>query len=362
MTGRMEGAPDRPGAGTGPPAGAAFFGMGAPGAQTQYDGYAPAPSGLGASLSPGSRRKRGYRKRKMENPLDSPVGGGVVLYLLGQKRTRGVMGVYRIGQFSKINRVSVKTLRYYDEAGILKPSYVDQENGYRYYTSEQLPQIHKVIALRQIGFSVREISRILKGGDMTGIFENRKAELEASIRENQCQLSQISHYLRRMEEGFSMGYQVAVKELFGVTVYSKRMVIPDYDAYFEIVPRLGETISAANPGLQCSEPPTCFVIYHDGEYREKDIDIEFCEAVDSVGNEVDGIVFKQMEKVPAAACTYHKGPYSTIGEAYASVYKWIEDNGYVPCACPRESYIDGIWNKDEEEEWLTELQVPIQKA
>lgn len=272
------------------------------------------------------------------------------------------MGLYRIGQFSKINRISVKTLRYYDETGILKPSYVDRENGYRYYTSGQLPQIHRVLALRQIGFSVHEVSLILQGHDVGGIFENRKAELEALIRESQVQLSRIAHHLDKMKEGFPMEYQVAVKELPGVLVYSKRMAIPDTDAYFDIVPRLGEAVAAANPGLRCTEPPYCFVIYHDGEYRETEIDIEFCEAVDSLGKEVEGIVFKRLERVPAAACAYHQGPYSTIGAAYASVYQWIEDNGYLPGGCPRESYIDGIWNRDQETEWLTELQVPIVPA
>lgn len=269
--------------------------------------------------------------------------------------------MYRIGQFSKINKVTIKTLRYYDEIEILKPSFVDQENGYRYYTSEQLPELHKIMALRQIGFSIDEISLILNGHNITGIFENRKTELEAAISESQLQLSQISHYLEKMKEDFNMNYQVALKELPEVIVYSKRMVVQNYNAYFEIIPKWGEVVTAANPELKCSEPAYCFVIYHNGEYREKDIDVEFCEAVEAFGNEVDGVVFKKMDKIPTAACVYHKGPYSTLGSAYAFVFKWIEDNGYVPFEGPRESYIDGIWNKEEENEWLTELQVPIIK-
>ena len=73
------------------------------------------------------------------------------------------------------------------------------------------------------------------------------------------------------------------------------------------------------------------------------------------------IEFKKMDKILTAACVYHKGSYSTLGAAYAFVFKWIEDNGYVPCEGPRESYIDGIWNKEDENDWLTELQVPIIK-
>ena len=103
--------------------------------------------------------------------------------------------MYRIGMFSKINKVTVKTLRYYDEVGLLIPAYVDEENGYRYYTSNQLPIIHKIKALRQMGFTIDEITLIIKGIKATEIFENRKKELEKAIEESNKQASQINYYL-----------------------------------------------------------------------------------------------------------------------------------------------------------------------
>ena len=75
--------------------------------------------------------------------------------------------------------------------------------------------------------------------------------------------------------------------------------------------------------------------------------------------DTETIKFKKIDKIDTAACVMHKGPYSTLGEAYSAVYKWIEENNYIPCDNPRESYIDGIWNKEDPEEWLTEIQVPI---
>lgn len=131
-----------------------------------------------------------------------------------------------------------------------------------------------------------------------------------------------------------------------------------------------KSFSASGPGVRkvnrvktvlISIPEYCFVIYHDGEYKESDIDVEFCEAVTSFGKDTDTIKFKKLEKVPAAACVYHKGPYSTISNAYSHLFKWIADNGYAPCDNPRESYIDGVWNKESDSQWLTELQVPIIK-
>lgn len=269
------------------------------------------------------------------------------------------MFVYRIGLFSKINKVTVKTLRYYDEVGLLKPAFIDEENGYRYYTSEQLPAIHKIIALRQIGFSIEEILAIHNGYGLTRIFEERKHELEVTIEESQQQLSQVTHYLEQMKGDFSMNYEVALKELPEVIVYSKRVVIPDYNYYFEIIPKIGKEVKKSNPELKCTVPEYCFIIYHDGEYKEKDIDVEFCEAVTAVGKDTETIKFKKMDRIATAACVYHKGSYSSIGNAYAHLFKWITDNGYTPLECPRESYINGIWNKENENEWLTELQVPI---
>lgn len=269
--------------------------------------------------------------------------------------------MYRIGLFSKINKVTIKTLRYYDEIGLLKPAFVDEENNYRYYTSDQLPLIHKIIALRQIGFSIDEILAIHQGQDSIAIFKHREQELKSLVEESQRQLGQITHYLAKMKEDFSMNYEVVLKELPEVKVYSKRMVIPDYNAYFEIIPKIGEEVTKANPEIKCAVPEYCFIIYHDGEYKEKNLDVELCEAVTAFGKDSETIKFKKIEKVPTAACVYHKGPYSTIGNAYAHLFKWIEENGFLASDNPRESYVDGIWNKEVESEWLTELQVPIIK-
>lgn len=269
--------------------------------------------------------------------------------------------MYRIGMFSKINKVTVKTLRYYDEVGLLKPEFVDNLNGYRYYTSDQLPVLHKIIALRQIGFSIDEISEILNGHNIFKIFEKKKDIVESLIQKNIEQLTQITHYLEKLKEDFSMNYEVVLKELPEVIVYSRRMIIQNYDAYFQIIPKIGEEITKANPDLKSTVPEYCFVIYHDGEYKEKDIDVEFCEAVTSIGKDTETIKFKKIKKEPFAACVLHKGPYKTLGNAYAHLFKWIEDNGYEVSNPPRESYIDGIWNKEDENQWLTELQIPVVK-
>ncbi len=268
--------------------------------------------------------------------------------------------MFRIGMFSKIGKTTIKTLHYYEEVGLLRPACVDSENGYRFYTTDQLFDLHRIMALRQIGLSVQEISDVMNNRRVDEILLQRQSELERALAETSDRLSRINHYIENRKENRQMNYQALIKEISECVVFSKRMTIPNYPALNEVVPAIGKAITEANPGLKCAEPAYCFNIYHDGEYKESDIDVEFCEAVTKTGKEVDGIVFKT---IPAAtvATVMHKGPYRMIGGAYAFLFKWAEDNGYTIVDNPRESYIDGIWNKDSEDEWLTEVQLPVRK-
>ena len=270
--------------------------------------------------------------------------------------------MYRIGQFSKIGKVTVKALRFYEEEGLLAPSFVDSLTGYRYYESTQIPLVHKILALRQCGFSIPEIRLILRGRKVSALFAQRRARLEAAHREAAAQLSAFASYIDSLTEGGTMNYEVVVKDLPCVMVFSKRMKVECYDSYFDLIPRIGEEIGAANPDLRClDDPPYGFIIYHDGEYKERDLDVEYCEAVAEAGRPVGDIVFKTVAAVPEAACVLHKGPYSGLRQAYAAVFKWIDENGYIPADNPRESHIDGIWNKEDPADWLTELQVPVRR-
>ena len=74
--------------------------------------------------------------------------------------------MYKIGDFSSMSKTTIKTLRYYEKQGLLTPVYIDQNTGYRYYESSQLIDISKIISLRQIGLSIKEIKKVLDGYDM----------------------------------------------------------------------------------------------------------------------------------------------------------------------------------------------------
>lgn len=268
--------------------------------------------------------------------------------------------MFRIGEFSKMSKTTIKTLRYYDEIGLLKPEETDKFTSYRFYTTNQLVKLHHIQSLRQIGLSIDEIKLILAGHSAKAILEKRKAELVAEISCGQEQLSRIEFILLGREEQNFMNYQAITKELPECIVYSKRMTVPDYDAYFELIPALGKKIVQKYPDIKCTVPEYCFIIYLDGEYKEKDINVEFCEAIDQLKPDFDDIKFKKIESITAVS-VMHKGAYAGLPRAYAFAFKWIEENGYAVADAPRESYIDGIWNKENEEDWLTELQVPIVK-
>jgi len=121
--------------------------------------------------------------------------------------------------FSKLGQVTVKTLHHYDEVGLLTPAQVDDFTGYRYYTTDQLFRLNEIVALRQMGFSIAEISAVAEisaTGDsrgITGILEQRKAELENESQIVADRLFRINHYISERKEGKNMDYQAVIENI-----------------------------------------------------------------------------------------------------------------------------------------------------
>ena len=150
------------------------------------------------------------------------------------------MDLYRIGEFSKLSKTTIKTLRYYDEIDLLKPGTIDKFTGYRFYGTDQLVKLHHIKSLRQIGLSIEEIKLILSGHSTKNILEKRRAELLDEIQNAEDQLSRIEFILSGKEEEQFMNYQGIIKELPECIVYSKRMTAPSYDDYFKLIPAVGK--------------------------------------------------------------------------------------------------------------------------
>ena len=264
--------------------------------------------------------------------------------------------MYRIGEFSTLSKTTIKTLRYYEKEKLLIPSYVDLETGYRFYETKQLLDLSKIISLRQIGLSIDNIRNILNGDNIDKYLVNRKEEIESELTITNDQLSRINYLL----EGENMKYEIIVKELPDYTVYYKEGVVENFSKLTDFILASGEECLELNPNIKCIEPDYCYVSYLDGEYKDSNIKVRYSQAVDRIGKENDSIKFEKLNPIKAA-CVYHKGAYEKLGEAYGYILKWVEENGYEIAEPIRERYIDGMWNKEDVNEWLTEIQVPIRK-
>lgn len=265
--------------------------------------------------------------------------------------------MYKIGEFSKMSKVTVKTLRYYESEKLLEPVFIDSYTGYRYYESSQLVDVSRIVSLRQAGLSIKEIKSIFDGVDVTEILQNRKAEIEKTLNDCTTQLSKINYLL----EGQNMKNEIFIKEIPECVVYYCDGVISDFSEITQFVLKSGTKCSKANPNLKCLTPDYCYVSYLDGEYKEKDIKIRYAQAVEKFGNETEDVKFMKLNPV-TAICIYHKGSYDKLRDSYNILLEYIENNGYEIIDNPRECYIDGCWNKDNEADYLTEIQFPVSKA
>lgn len=263
--------------------------------------------------------------------------------------------MHKIGEFSVLAKTTIKTLRYYEKENLLIPSFVDA-NGYRYYETKQLLDLAKIISLRQIGFTITEIKSVLDGIDIKHLLSKRKQLIQKELDEFNYQLSKINYLL----EGKNMKNECIMKELPEYTVYYKEGVIENFSKITDFILSSGEECRKLNPGIKCIEPDYCYINYLDGEYRDTDIKIRYAQAVTKECISNDTIKFEKLKPL-TAVCIYHKGAYENLGETYGAIMKFIEENNYEIIEYPRERYIDGIWNKENVEDWLTEIQVPVKR-
>lgn len=260
----------------------------------------------------------------------------------------------KIGEFSKLSHLTVKALRFYEKEGILIPVSVDGRTGYRLYETYQLEDAAKIKSYRQLDLSIEEIKAILSGKDAKEVFRQKAIFLQKRRNEIAACLSAINHILENDEPK----YRVTVKETPEAIVRYSEVRLPKYSDMMRYIPAIGEECMKYNPNLKYAEPPYEFCEYLDDEHKDEDVLIRHNKAVTAFGNESENVKFRKIPSAKALSI-FHKGAYDQIGEAYAYIMKYAEENGYTVAGLSRECYIDGIWNKDSADEWLTEIQLPI---
>ncbi|MGN0661569.1 MAG: MerR family transcriptional regulator [Faecalibacterium sp.] len=264
--------------------------------------------------------------------------------------------LYKIGMFAAMNHITVKTLRFYEEHGLLIPALIHPDTGYRYYTLSQMAVLHQITALKLAGFTLEEIVRIHSGADEKAVLLKKKAELLAKIADLTRQIAEVDGYLSKKKT--SLSAPVLIKTIPETVAAFMRIRLASYDCLFDRMPEMGALMEEA--GCTCALPEYCFTNYLEPGYRDAGILVEICESVVEAKEEIGDLQFKIFPEIQAA-CVFHKGSYRTFSESYETVLRYIEENGYEIAGEIRESYIDGIWNKDSESEWLSEIQVPVRR-
>lgn len=267
----------------------------------------------------------------------------------------------KIGEFSKLAMVTVKTLRFYDEVGLLKPHQVDEWTGYRYYDSRQLFVIHKIVALRQAGLTIDEIKSVMSGNNTLEILEGRQNELENELNNLHERILRITKFINEYKENKVMKFQITIKEIESVDVFYGIKKLHSFDDLGEFIVGLGEECAESNPDVKCINPDHCFVSYLDEEFTPTDFTAMYAQAVEKKGVDSGNVKFKTMPSITAASILV-KGDYNNLPLAYAYAMEWLNANGYAISDNIRERYIDGCWNKDNTDDYLTEIQIPVKKA
>lgn len=272
------------------------------------------------------------------------------------------MRKFKIGDFSKLSQIGSKTLRYYDDIGLLKPSHVDRFTGYRYYTVEQLPRLNRILALKELGFSLEQIARLLEDSlsaeQLQGMLHMKQAEVERSIAEEQQRLLRIQARLQQIKaEGAPSLYDVVLKHIDALAVACIRDCVPDYSHSGHLF----NALFAVLDDQQITPVGVPFALYHDGEYREHDPDIEVCIQVSAPGEAASRVTFRQLPP-QTVAMTLHTGSYAMLSSAYGALLSWIAANNYDILPPPiRELYLRGPGSECAAQDYVTEIQIPVVK-
>jgi DNA-binding transcriptional MerR regulator len=282
--------------------------------------------------------------------------------------------MFKIGEFSRLSRVSVRMLRHYDQLGLLTPSQTDKFTGYRYYTASQLPRLNRILALRDLGFSLEQIAGMLEDDisseQLLGMLKLKRAEVEEQMQLEQQRLARLEVRIRQMSESPKDGtYDVIVRDIEPELVATYREVAADDDRIQQMFDMV-EVYVAQYEAARADKPP--FSIYYDDEYREKDVDAEVAVPLKYAIPESELIRVRQFPQLTNVACVIHVGDYSAIYQAYNSLLAWIEANDYQMSGPIHEVYLrygaDGLnfelprtYLGSDANEYVTELQLSVEK-
>jgi DNA-binding transcriptional MerR regulator len=273
--------------------------------------------------------------------------------------------MFKIGEFSTIARVSDVLLRHYDDIDLLKPSYVDPENGYRYYSIEQLPQLNRILALRDLGLALDQIGSLISDDisseEIQGMLKLREAQIEQSIKDERSRLRQVKARLKQIRQSGTLSeHDVVVKAIPEQPFLSLKTRIPSLmnsgHYYYEI--------TDAVMAHQVKGLSYCVAVFHEPAFRVENVAWELGFLLNAPfsgtlplpdGNEMCGRTLPAVEQM---ATVVHMGPWSEMHLGFGALGAWMEVNGFAIAGPAREVYLNLV-PPGQDDKFVVEIQMPV---
>ena len=269
--------------------------------------------------------------------------------------------MFSIGEFSRITGLSIKTLRFYHEKELLVPSCVDSSSGYRYYDHQNVEKARIITRLRELEFSLKEIKEILDNyddqADILEYLERQKQVIEAKVLHHRNIMVSLDNLIASEKEAMramtESSFEVGEKVLEPMLIAGIRMKGKYSDCgkgFAQLFKKLGRHT--------CGKPLN---LYYDGEYKEKDADLEPCVPLRKK-MEVEGISVRELAG-GKCVCLLHQGPYDELGRSYAKILYYIREKRYETNLPSREVYLKGpgMILKGNPKKYLTEIQILVKE-
>ena len=264
--------------------------------------------------------------------------------------------MFGIGSVARLAQISVRTLRYYDEIGLLRPVWVDPDTGYRWYEPGQLHRLHRILALRDLGVRLADITRLVDQDvsveELRGILLLRRAEGHDRLAVEAEKLARVEARLNQLEEPAMTEYDVVVKAVdpaWVLTVTEDLATVGDIGpAHGRSWPRLHAQLERL--GIERVPPSIAQECGRDP--------IRFTAAVlvpDGVHYDADGFATIELPALPRAAATVIHGD-PDFHAAFQALHAWTADAGETATGESREVYLDCDGPR---ETWVVELQVAL---
>lgn len=269
----------------------------------------------------------------------------------------------KIGDFSRLSRISIRMLRHYDEIGLLRPQVVDTFTGYRYYSEAQLPLAGRIQMLKDLGFGLAAIREILEQYEDAAQMERfllckrqELAQQEQQLHEQLRRLDSTIRWLRK--DGTMMDHNVSLKTVPQRYVASVRQIIPCY----EQEGTLWQTLMRETEPLHIQQANPCYALaaFHDRGFKETGVDVEVQMAVLGSYPNTEHVQFKTVPPVQVASTTY-QGGYEQMGQVNEAVAQWIADNGYEMCGPAFNIYHVSPHETQDPDKYVTEVCYPVRK-